>query len=49
MDRLLKKRRLRDAIYAVTAGLKTALKEEATPRLGEIPKEYANFLDVFKD
>jgi len=49
MDKLLKKRRLEDAIYAVTTGLKTALKEEATPQLGEIPKEYANFLDVFKD
>jgi len=49
MDRLLKKRRLGNAIYAVTTKLKTALKEEATPQLGEIPKEYANFLDVFKN
>jgi len=49
MDRLLKKRRLGDAIYAVTTGLKTTLKEEATLQLGKIPKEYANFLDVFKD
>jgi hypothetical protein len=48
MERLLQQRKLGDKVYAVTAGPKTT-KEEKQPTAGEIPAEYAEFLDVFED
>jgi hypothetical protein len=48
MERLLRQRKLGDEVYAVTAGLKTT-KEEKQPTAGEVPADYTEFLDVFKD
>jgi hypothetical protein len=48
MDRLLRDRRPGDSVYAVTAGPQTT-EEYKQPEPGQIPKEYAEFLDVFKD